>query len=131
MTPAEFIDDINRQLDLANDSKVIFTRDDSFSLMTQLNILRNLQDRGQDKTAAQAAVYHVARADALDAKNQLLIKALNSALILQDSMLNEIRRLASSGANLDGIVPLQLSAAKNSFDRDMKKLLVTIQENAT
>lgn len=135
MTPAEFIDEINRQLDISR--TVMFSHDDAFSLMTQLNVLKNLQDARQDATIAQIAAMQTQRAEAADravkiaiddvhkmnAINRDLTRALHSALALQDAMLNEIRRLAASGAGLHGVVPVQLTVAKNNFDREMKKLL--------
>lgn len=76
MNVQEFIADINRQLDLAPDSTVTFSRDDAYSLLSRLTLLKNLIDKGEDKTPAQIASLMVQRADAAERKTDRLIEAL-------------------------------------------------------
>lgn len=83
-----------------------------------------------EQTIGVVAAIQAQRADSLQERNRRLeekiremSKALISALALQNAMLNEIRRLAASKADLRGVVPVQLSAAQNNFAREMKKVL--------
>ena len=64
------------------------------------------------------------RADTIEKQRDTLVEALNTALQLQDQMLNEIRSLnILAGSNSQ--VPLQLIIAKRNFDLAMRKLLTS------
>ena len=71
---------------------------------------------------AVVAAMQTQRAETLEKQRDQLTEALNSALQLQDQMLNEIRHLNTQLGN-QAVPPLQLIMAKKRFDEAMKALL--------
>jgi hypothetical protein len=71
-------------------------------------------------TAKGAAALQAQRTDALERKGESFTKALLSAMSLVDQLLQENVRLCAASNEPP---PIQLFAAKNSFDTAMKKLL--------
>jgi beta-phosphoglucomutase-like phosphatase (HAD superfamily) len=76
--------------------------------------------RHNRNTLAQAAALQAQRTDALERKGESFTKALLSAMSLVDQLLQENVRLCAASNEPP---PIQLFAAKNSFDTAMKKLL--------
>lgn len=120
-TLVEIITSVTEQLDSDPRKPVVaFSRNDSMKLLTLLTMLKNLIDKGEDKTPSQLAAIQAQRADAFERKCNQLTTALHRAMGLIDQLVNENGRLCAATKEPPAV---ELFAAKHAFDEAMKKLL--------